>query len=506
MDQRLISISRTRKTWKNATRNVMVSPLRLFFPETPEDIAHIIRDAETNHLCVRAVGSGHSFSPVAISHDYLLNMRNLRKVHQIDKSSLKPEARAHPDFERYYVKAEAGITVKELNRQLDNMGLALRNMGAVNFQTVSGALSTATHGSGIAQPAFPDMVRSLYVAGADGKFFQIEPADGITDPGKFSSERGEQLIQDDDIFYSVLVSFGAMGIIYAVNFEVVPEFLIKEMREMTDWNTLKQQLISGHFIEKVVRKYEYVSFRVNPYAVNGRHLCAVVKQEILPGKPKLSLNSRFKNLKSSIFGNIPLLPTFLIWYLNIRPKAAIKSIDGFLEGTKDKVFIGKSHRTLYQSGTNIKRHGISSEFAFPVDPEKIVEIIEKIFVQAEKNIRDGNLYQTSHIPVRFVQASKAYLSTAYGRETAYIDIPLLQKTIGDYEILDRYQDIIISEGGIPHWGKINNRLYSKHDITRKNFPELTKWQKVRRQLDPRDTFINAFIEKTGLLKDPGSTV
>jgi hypothetical protein len=329
---------------------------------------------------------------------------------------------------------------------------------------------------------------------------QIEPSDGITDPAKFKSERGEQLIQDDDIFYSVLVCFGAMGIIYAVNFEVVPEFLIKETREMTDWNTLKEKLLHEDFIGRDVRKYDYVSFRVNPYAVNGRHLCAIVRQEILPGKPKMSLNAKFKNLKSTIFGNIPLLPTFLIWYLNLRPQAAAKSIDGFLEGTKDKLFIGKSHRTLFQSGTNIKRHGISSEFAFPVDPEKIVRIIELIFSQALRNIRDGNLYQTSHIPVRFVQASKAYLSTAYGRETAYIDIPLLQKTIGDFEILDRYQDMIILEGGIPHWGKINNRLYSKHDVIRKNYPKLEKWQEVRHKMDPEGTFINPFLEKTGLLR------
>lgn len=499
MNLRLKSISKTRKTWKNATRNVNVSPLRFFYPETPEDIAQIILDAESNNLRVRAVGSGHSFSHIAVSRDYLLNMRKLRNTRLVDRNQLKQEALKRNNNDRYFARVDAGVTVHELNRKLDRLGLAIRNMGAVDFQTVSGALSTATHGSGIAQPAFPDMVRSLYVIGSGGKFMLVEPSGGITDPAKFKPELGEELIQDDDIFYSALVSFGAMGIIYAINFEVVPEFLIKETRVMLDWKTLKDQLVSGQFMENEVRKYDYVSFRVNPYEVDGKHLCALVRQEILPGKTKFTLNARFKNLKSSIFGNIPLLPNFLIWYLNIRPKATAKSINGFLTGTKDKIFIGKSYKTLFQSGTNIKRHGISSEFAFPADTKKIVQIIEMVFEQAIKNIEEGNLYQTSHIPVRFVQASKAYLSTAYGKETAYIDLPLLEKTIGDFEILDRYQQLLIKEGGMPHWGKINNRLYTNHEFIRGKFSMLPKWKEVRKKLDPKGTFINEFLERTDLV-------
>jgi L-gulono-1,4-lactone dehydrogenase len=498
MDPRLKTISKTRKIWRNATRNVKVAPIRFFTPETLSDIKLIIKDAESKGFTVRAVGSGHSFSEVAKSNDYLLKMTSLNKIENIDPLFIKEKYRSNGPQQRYFVKTEAGITIKALNKKLDQMGLALKNMGAVNYQTVSGALSTATHGSGIKMPTFPDMVHSIYLVTSGGEYLQVEPSDGITDPHDFIPTQGEKLIQDDDIFYSLLVSFGAMGIIYAITFEVVPAFIIKEERIMMNWSELKDEILVRDFINNKVRRYDYVSFRVNPFKVKGHHLCSVVFQEILPGKPKLSMNAKFKNLKSVIFGNLPFVSWFMIRYLNINPKSIPGAINGFLKGTKDKLFIGKSYRTLFQSGANIRRHGLSSEFAFPVDAKKIVQIIETIMEQAIKNAEIGNIYQSSHIPVRFVPPSKAYLSPAYNKETVYIDIPLLQKTIGDYEILDRYQDLIVKEGGIPHWGKINNKLYGRYELIRNFYPKLDTWKEIRQKLDPKRTFVSDFMEKANL--------
>ena len=101
--------------------------------------------------------------------------------------------------------------------------------------------------------------------------------------------------------------------------------------------------------------------------------------------------------------------------------------------------------------------------------------------------------------IRFVPASRAYLSTAYGKPTCYIDVPLLQKTRGDFEILQRFQDELIALGGFPHWGKINTRLYGRPDLIADRMPKLSAWQNVRRQLDPEGTFHNDFLEKMQLV-------
>jgi L-gulono-1,4-lactone dehydrogenase len=498
MNLRLQAISRTRKVWKNATRNVKVAPIRFFAPENIDDVKMIVQDAESKGFTVRAIGSGHSFSEVAKSNDYLLKMTRFDRVEIVEDRLIKEKYLANGPQQRYFAKVGAGKTIKMLNKRLDHLGLALRNMGAVNYQTVSGALSTATHGTGITMPTFPDMVHSIFLVTSGGEYLQVEPSDGITDHEQFTPAHGERLVQDDDIFYSLLVSFGAMGIIVAITFEVVPAFIIKEQRIMMNWDDLRDEILNRDFIGEKVRKYDYVSFRVNPFEVKGFHLCSLVLQEILPGRPKLSLNARYKNIKSVIFGNLPFVSWLMIRYLNINPKAIPGAINGFLKGTKDKLFIGKSFRTLFQSGANIRRHGLSSEFAFPVDGKKIVDVIEMIIAQAKKNAEIGKIYQSSHIPVRFVPASKAYLSPAYDREKVYIDIPLLQKTIGDFEILDRYQDLIVKEGGIPHWGKINNKLYGRYEIIRGFYPKLETWKEIREKLDPKRTFVSEFMERTNL--------
>ena len=177
MNPRLLEISKTRYNWYNATRNVTATPLRYFYPQNVEDIQAIVSEAEQENLRVRAVGSGHSFSEAAKGDDFLMDMKELRQAEVYKAPWVKASL-----SQKHFVLADAGITIRRINRLLDSMGLALQNMGAVDFQTVSGALMTGTHGTGIKKPAFPDMVRSLRIVATDSKLIQIEPTDGITIP------------------------------------------------------------------------------------------------------------------------------------------------------------------------------------------------------------------------------------------------------------------------------------------------------------------------------------
>ncbi len=493
MNSELLKISQDRYTWSNATRNVEVTPLRFFYPRHKEDIALIIKEAEAQGLRVRSVGSGHSYSEAPKGKDYLLSMKRMANVWKTPKDSLKAPYKDLP-----LATAEAGVILKKLTRRLDKMGLALINMGAVDFQTISGAMMTGTHGTGIHKPAVPDMVRSLKMVGAGGEFLQIEPTNGITDPAKHEDSSGIRLIQDDAVFYSTILSFGGMGIVYELTLEVLPQYWMKEKRYLTPWSQLKEQLLNGDFMEKV-EKTDFVAFRVNPYEVKGDHRCAVVEQRIIPKEeaPR-GLGARMRNLFSSVLGNLEYLIESTIRRLRRRPKGVKNTIQMGLWATKDIAFFGKSHKVLYQSGNAVIRYGISSEFAFPASGEKIVEVIEAVFKKAEDNAREGGLYQSSHVPVRFVQPSKALLSSAYGRKTVYIDIPLLYGTTGDIEILERFQKMMIELGGVPHWGKHNTSLYLQHDFIREQFERVDDWIKVRREMDPKGTFLNDFIVQMGL--------
>lgn len=438
---------------------------------------------------MRAVGSGHSFSEAAKGRDFLMDIKHLRDAKRYDG----PAKVAHQNAN--YVLADAGIMIRRLNRLLDEMGLALENMGTVDFQTISGALMTGTHGTGIKKPAFPDMMRAIRMVGTNSELIQIEPTNGITDPAIHNASHSIKLIQDDDIFHSTVLSFGGMGIVYQLVVEVMPRFMIQEYRYLDKWSNLKQQLQSGEFMQKVYDN-DFVAFRVNPYKLKGDHLCSIVVQNVV-NTPTPGRRGR-RNFLAGLLANREAIIEGVINSTNTNPKRTANKIQTALKYSAVKNYRDISYKIFYQSGSAVLRYGISSEFAFDADAEKTVEALEFIFHQTEYYEDYAELYHPSHIPVRFVKPSHAYLSSCYNRHIAYIDIPTLYSTIGYMSLLKRYQNAMIKLGGIPHWGKINNMLYLQNDFIREQFPMIDQWIKVRHKMDPKGTFWKDFIISMGL--------
>lgn len=491
MNPDLLKISRTRYTWSNATQNVTSTPLRFFYPRHVEDIREIVSEAEAQGLKVRAVGSGHSFSEAAKGNDFVMDMKELRNAEKYTS----PWVRAGLE-QNHYVLADAGITIRRINRLLDSMGLALMNMGAVDFQTVSGALMTGTHGTGIKKPAFPDMVRSLRLVGTNSELIQIEPSNGITDPVYHQQHSTIRLIQDDDVFYSTVLSFGGMGIVYQIVFEVTTSFWIHEYRYLENWDVVRQQLLSGQFMQ-MVQMNDFVAFRVNPYKIKGDHLCSIVVQNIQHTPPSKWEQGR-RNILSTMVSNREALIEGLIRTINRNPKKTAQKIQSSLKFSRVKNFTQKSFKVLYQSGAAVLRYGISSEFAFEANAITMVNILERVFKETEHSATAFNRYHPSHIPVRFVMPSSAYLSSAYNRPTVYIDIPTLYSALGYQSLLEDYQRIMMSLGGIPHWGKVNNMIYLQPSFIDTHYPKVDVYRMVRQQMDPKGTFASEFILKMKL--------
>ena len=492
MNPRLLEISKTRYNWYNATRNVTATPLRYFYPQNVEDIQAIVSEAEQENLRVRAVGSGHSFSEAAKGDDFLMDMKELRQAEVYKAPWVKASL-----SQKHFVLADAGITIRRINRLLDSMGLALQNMGAVDFQTVSGALMTGTHGTGIKKPAFPDMVRSLRIVATDSKLIQIEPTDGITDPNYHQQHSNITLIQDDDIFYSTVLSFGGMGIVYQIVFEVVPPFWIHEHRYLDSWTNVQQQLRNGQFLQKVDSN-DFVAFRVNPYKIDGDHLCSVVVQNILSEPPSPWEKGRRRFL-GTLIANREALIESVIRSANRKPERTAKKIQTSLKYSKIKNYRDKSYKVFYQSGAAVLRYGISSEFAFPTEGPVIADVLERIFKETAYAAAYADRYHSSHIPVRFVMPSKVYLASTYQQPKAYIDIPTLYGTQSYQDLLENYQLVMIGMGGVPHWGKVNNMLYLNQNKIVQFYPKVNTWKQVRDQMDPKRTFVSDFIIKMGLV-------
>lgn len=220
-------------------------------PDSVSHLVRLVRNAANNEKQFRAVGSGHSHSEAAAPENWYTNMK------EVSGALNQPWLRDDLDIDsRYLVRIGAGTVLKRLNREiLADKGLGLKNMGSFDGQTLAGAINTSTHGTGLELKPLADVVKSVEIICVPESRYRrdtpyvrslrIEPSDGITDPEKFAADadrHGMGLIQNDDLFHSVVVGYGCMGIVYAYTLEVRESYWLKEETRLMDWNTLKEKL------------------------------------------------------------------------------------------------------------------------------------------------------------------------------------------------------------------------------------------------------------------------
>jgi hypothetical protein len=487
-----MSDSNAREEWSNCIGNQRAFPLNIFHPATLAEVIAIVRRAESENRKLRAVGSGHSFSDIALTDDFLIDTHGLKKVLTLDTETLKASVQTS-----MLVEVECGITIADVNDKLDEMGLALINMGAHTAQTVVGALSTSTHGSGISLGSAASFVRSIVVVASEGKVYRIEPADGITDPGKFKSKHSDiELRQDDDWFKSVVIGLGCMGVVYSVTVEVIEKYWLRETRTVSKWSQVKADLLKGD----VLRENRHYEVLVNPYKLNGDHTCLVTARNET-SKPEHPSPERANRSPLSV--GFSFLPRPLIWLfgkleslkLRLLPGSAPRTIENSIKALADEEYVAKSYRVLDIGAPNYVA-AYSSELALAEDDHSYIAAAKKIIELAERNRATKNIYHTVPFSLRFVAKHDLYLSMMYGRDTCMIEVPMIDPTNGGMEILKDIEVALIELGARPHWGQIHY-LAGGISLIRKMYPMLDKWLAVRRLLNSRGTFNNGFSQRCG---------
>src|SRR5687767_5728154 len=104
-------ISKTNYHFRNWAGNEQSHPLKYFQPKTEEEITRIIKEAADANRKIRVVGAGHSWSAMACTDEYMVNLDSYNHVLHIDKAKKQ-------------IRVQAGIKMKELNNLLEDIGLA----------------------------------------------------------------------------------------------------------------------------------------------------------------------------------------------------------------------------------------------------------------------------------------------------------------------------------------------------------------------------------------------
>ena len=187
---------------------------------------------------LRSYGGKWSLSDVAICNDSIHDSKPLTFYGTVGKNSLSGSA-FYPDdpvpFSKRVFYFQSGAQINQINNVLEERGLSLYTTGASNGQTLAGAVSTGTHGSALKVGAMQDYVRALHIVTSENKHVIIQPASNPVINNNFSNVFGAELINDDELFYAALVSFGSFGVIFGIIVETVSLFMLETYCMRTDY-------------------------------------------------------------------------------------------------------------------------------------------------------------------------------------------------------------------------------------------------------------------------------
>jgi FAD/FMN-containing dehydrogenase len=206
--------------WRNWVGNQQCEPKRVARPASEDEVCELVAQAAGAGLRVRVAGAGHSFTPVVTTNGLLLDLTGLPRIRSLD-----------PDRRRVVVGP--ATTVGEFGEPLWANGLALANQGDIVAQQIAGAVSTATHGSGLEFGSFSSSVRSARIVTASGDV--VEAAGG-------------------DLLHAAQVAVGTLGVITELELEVAPAYRLRERVDHWSWEEAWEPF------EELARAHRHYSF------------------------------------------------------------------------------------------------------------------------------------------------------------------------------------------------------------------------------------------------------
>ncbi|MFF8292876.1 D-arabinono-1,4-lactone oxidase [Streptomyces sp. NPDC016309] len=437
-------MSRTRNsrsgstTWRNWAGTVAATPVREARPASVQELADTVRGAAEEGLRVKTVGTGHSFTAIAATDGVLVRPDLLTGIRRIDRRELT-------------VTVESGTPLKRLNAALAREGLSLTNMGDIMEQTVAGAVSTGTHGTGRDSASIAAQIRELELVTADGRVLTC-------------SEK-----ENPEVFAAARIGLGALGVVSAITFAVEPVFLLTAREEPMTFDRVTAEFDALH------AENEHFEFYWFPHTGN----CNTKRnnRSAGPAAPPGRVSGWIED---------ELLSNGLFQVVNSIGRAVPAAVPAIAK-VSSRALSARTYTDIpYKVFTSPRRvRFVEMEYALP--REAVVGALRELKAMVDRS----PLRVSFPVEVRTAPADDITLSTASGRDTAYIAVHMYKGT-PHRAYFTAAERIMTAHGGRPHWGKLHTRDAA---YLAEVYPRFGEFTALRDRLDPDRVFGNDYLRR-----------
>lgn len=424
--------------WRNWGRNVSAAPLRVEQPASEEALRRCVGRAAAAGQRIKAVGAGHSFTDIAATEGLQVDLRKLQGLIAVDPK-------------RARVRLRAGTQLHRVPALLEPFGLAMPNLGDIDRQTIAGAISTGTHGTGAGFGGLATQVAALTL---------VQPDGGLLTVG-----------EDDPLLPAAALSLGALGIISDVTLQCVPAFVLQAEERSEPLPAVLDGMADR------VKTTDHFEFYWFPHT--GR--AATKANTRLPGTAQRNaLNPVGRWMDETLLSNTIFRATCAAGYSVPAVIPAVNQAAARLLGGRS--YSDASARVFTQRRTVRFRE---MEYAVPA------ERLPGAFAALRALIEEHGWRISFPVEVRWAAADDRWLSTAYGRDTAYLAVHrYFREDFRNY--FDAVEDVLLAHGGRPHWGKLHSL---DAGTLAERYPRFGDFRAVRDRLDPDRVFANAYLDR-----------
>ncbi|MGB4777080.1 D-arabinono-1,4-lactone oxidase [Microbacterium sp.] len=426
--------------WQNWARTESVRPQRVEYPSTIAAVRRSVHAAVQQGRPIKAVGTGHSFTGIAVAPGILLELTDLSGLVSVDR-------------ERSRATVLAGTRLHRIPALLAPYGLAMTNLGDIDRQSIAGAISTGTHGTGLRFGGIATQVVGVTLVTADGELLTVSEDENA------------------DLLPAVALGLGALGILVEVTLQCVPAFVLHAVERPEPLDAVVADMQER---AKDADHFEFYWFPHTDVALTKTN----TRRESEAGTRPLRPASKF--VDDVLVGNGVHQAACSVGRAVPALVPSINRLSARVWGNRE--FSDLSPRVFATSrGVRFRE----MEYAVPL--ERVAEAF-----RAVQRVIDENGWRVEFpVEVRCAAGDDRWLSTAHGRDSGYLAVHRYWR-VDPAEYFAAVEEIMLAHDGRPHWGKLHTL---SAPALRERYPRFDDFVALRDRLDPDRRFRNAYLDR-----------